>query len=346
MMQRSRALLVPLMLAAVAQGVTAREVRADARDSAAAQALFDEAQRLVGSGEYARACPKYEDSERLDPALGTAYNLADCYEHVGRTASAWALFLEVESGAKSAGKRARETAAHERATSLEPRLSRLTIVVPEAVRTAGLIVKRDGTGVGAGSWGEALPIDPGAHAVDAAAPGKTSWHADVMVGTEGARAAVTVPALADAATAVAAPTATPSTTPAPPVSTASPSENVDASGSASSTSAQRTWALVVGGVGVVGVGVGTVFGARSIAKHDEAAKTCASPNPCGDRQAATAWSDATSAGTVSTLALGIGAAAVAAGIVLWLTSPKAGARVQTVPSVGAHGAGLVVRGLW
>ena len=336
-MRRTLARLAPfaaLALLAVTHASAPRSARADAKDPASAQALFDEALRLASSGKYERACPKYEASQRLDPALGTAFNLADCYEHVGKTASAWALYLEVESGAKSAGKHAREVAAHERAVALEPRLSRLTILVPQEARIAGLVVTRDGTSVASGAWGEALPLDPGAHVVDANAPGKKTWHASVAIAAEGTRVSVTVPVLDDVATSVASAT------------TAAPRASADASPSdalpPSEGSAQRTWALVVGGVGVVGVGVGAAFGAISLSKHDDAAKTCATPNPCSDRQAATTWSDATSAGTVSTIALGVGAAALVGGLVLWLTAQSSPSRVQVAPTSG----GLVVRGQW
>lgn len=50
------------------------------------------ARGLVQKGDWAAACPKFEESERLDPGIGTLYHLADCYEHVGRLATAWGLF--------------------------------------------------------------------------------------------------------------------------------------------------------------------------------------------------------------------------------------------------------------
>src|SRR4051794_15794728 len=63
--------------------------------AAAAEVLFSDGKRLVQERNFAAACPKFEESQKLDPGLGTLYRLADCYEHVGRTASAWAAFLEV-----------------------------------------------------------------------------------------------------------------------------------------------------------------------------------------------------------------------------------------------------------
>src|SRR3954471_7930283 len=142
----------------------------DAR--AAAQALFDSARTLMAQGNFNEACPKLEESQRLDPGVGTQFNLAVCYEAVGRNASAWSLFLEVAASAHRAAERAREEVARTRAASLEPKLSKLRIVVPDDARTDGLRVLRGTVAVGPGQWGVALPTDPGTYAITASAPGK------------------------------------------------------------------------------------------------------------------------------------------------------------------------------
>ncbi len=59
-----------------------------AEKAASAQALYDEGLRLMGVGEFAAACPKFAASQKLDPAMGTKFRLADCYEKIGKTASA------------------------------------------------------------------------------------------------------------------------------------------------------------------------------------------------------------------------------------------------------------------
>src|SRR5678816_498104 len=76
---------------------------AQERDPAGAQALFDQARELTRQGRFAEACPKLQESNRLDPGIGTQFHLADCYEQSGRIASAWAAFLEVASQARATG---------------------------------------------------------------------------------------------------------------------------------------------------------------------------------------------------------------------------------------------------
>ena len=113
-------------------------------------------------------------------------------EHIGRTASAWAAFLDVAASAKTAGQGDRERVARGRASALEPKLSRMIYDIPSPA--AGVDVKRDGTQVGHASWGTPVPIDPGAHEVAVTAPGKKAWTSRVTVAV-GASVKVAVPLL-------------------------------------------------------------------------------------------------------------------------------------------------------
>jgi len=166
-------------------------------DSATAQALFDQAKKLMAAGKYDEACPKLAESQRLDPGIGTKYNLADCYEKQGKLATAWGLFLEVAAESKAAGQPDREKVARGRAETLKPKLPYLSITVADGA-TAGLEVKRDDIVVGQAQLDTPIPVDPGKHTVSATAPGKKPWQATVTTTKAGATETVQVPALEDA----------------------------------------------------------------------------------------------------------------------------------------------------
>ncbi len=78
---------------------------AQSKDEAAARVLFDEARQLRESGQLALACPKLEEARRLFTSAGLLFNLADCYEKVGRTREARSTFDEAARVATESGRR-------------------------------------------------------------------------------------------------------------------------------------------------------------------------------------------------------------------------------------------------
>jgi hypothetical protein len=142
---------------------------AQTRDPAAGEALFQEGRRLMKAGDFAGACPKLEESLRLDPALGTLVNLAACEEERGRTATAWEHWRAAADQLPSGDKR--RATALARATALERVLPHLTITLAAEVSSEAE-VKRDGVRLGRASLGLPLPVDPGSHVVTLVAPGR------------------------------------------------------------------------------------------------------------------------------------------------------------------------------
>jgi serine/threonine-protein kinase len=287
---------------------SARSTRADAapQDRAAARSLFDEGRKLAHAGRYADACPKFEESQRLDAGIGTLFNLADCYEHVDRLASAWSDFLEVADAAKRAGDAEREKVARGRADKLAGRLARITFALAGGAN--GATIKLDGSVLGAGALGAGLPVDQGSHVVEASATGKKPWTSRVEV-ADGQATTVTVPALEDEAPPAPPP---PVQAPAaPPVAPAPPEP---------SGGWMRPAGIAAGAVGLVGLGIGTFFGLQARSQWSSAQPRC--PNGGCDQQGYDSWSSSRSSATASTVAFAAGGAAVAAGVVLFLLAPS------------------------
>lgn len=161
-----------------------------------ADALFKQARALMAQKMYPEACTAFAASQKLDPAVTTQLNLAQCREKNGELATAWGLFLDVQrqtQGAADAVGKQLNNVANDKATKLEPRLSKLTIAV--ATRPAGVVVLRDGAEVVDATWGIALPIDGGTHTITATAPGHVDWKTTITLGAEKDAQTVTVPDL-------------------------------------------------------------------------------------------------------------------------------------------------------
>jgi hypothetical protein len=239
------------LVALAALAAVPSAARADDGGSAA-ETLFQEARTLAAAGRYAEACRKLEQSYALEPAVGTQFNLADCYEHVGRIASAWRFFVKVEAAAHAAAQAEREIRAHDRAAELVNRVAKLTIEVPPAARAPDLRVTADGEAVLPTSYGVGIAVDVGAHHIAAQAPGLLPWREDVQVPSDGAAITVRVPVLELAPA--------PSPAPAAAAEPVPPDPGSDGGG-------RRTVGYAVGGVGIVGVASGAIFGGLSVSKH-------------------------------------------------------------------------------
>jgi hypothetical protein len=302
-------------------------------DSAAARGLFSEARALMEEERFAEACPKLEESLRLDQGMGTQFNLAHCWEKLGRTASAWALFLDVAAAARAGNQPDRETAARERAKVLEAKLARLRIDVPEPSRD--MQIERDGQDVGRAAWGTAMPVDPGKHTITVSAPGKKDWTSDVDVPATSRTVSVKIPALTDAPL------------PQPVMEVSEPSggpapveaEVADTRRDSGGSNGQTVAAFIVGGVGLAAAATGTVFMIQSRQDNAAALKLCREPEVapdgtltgeevCGTPDEQTRWQglvdDAKSNRTIGLVGLGVGTAALATAVVLFVTADSGG----------------------
>lgn len=320
-----------------------------AEEKATAEAVFEEGMRLIKKGNFAEACPKFEMSQRVEPAVGTMLYLAECYENTNRTASSWAMFREAASLAETSNQVERMKTAQARAKRLEPRLAWLTIEVPKESAVPGLQIRRNGALVSVELAGTASPVDPGELLVEASAPGRLPYSTKVKVPAKG-RVSVPIPPLlaAPEAAPVVAPAvvATPPSAPPAPANSPPPTPPASTPPAPASASVEHRSPVpwIVGGVGIVGLGIGTVFGLKAISNADNARELC--PNgQCNDQSGQKAADDAHTQATISNVSFIVGAAALATGVVLYFTLPtKQSTQVGVVPMVDQSSAGLALRG--
>jgi serine/threonine-protein kinase len=288
------------------------------QERALASRLFDDASKLMASGASAAACPKYAESARLDRQLGTLLHLGECYAGLGKTASAWATFKQAADLAAQ-GRDARAPKIRERLAELEHHLSNLLLVVAQN-EPADLEIRNDQALIGRAGWATPIPVDPGDHEIVATARGTKPRRLLVRV-ADGATLRVELPPLQRIAEAPAG-----SSTAAVPRPTAAPAsappEGPDL----------RPWhakhrqllAVIVGGVGVTGLGVGSAFGLMAKPTYEKSARYCNGDHcdPAGHDYRERALGQA----RVADIAFGVGAAALAGAAVLWLTAPRETAR--------------------
>lgn len=311
------AALGALALVASTSGRAFGQPASESTQRAVAQSLFDEGRALMSQNNYAEACPKLSESYRLEPASGTLVNLALCHETEGKLAMAYVEYNETLSRAQREGRRERERFARQRVDALTPKLTILRVQVEapgEAPR-----VTLDGVELAKAAWGIAIPLDPGAHVVEARVGDQPPFRSNVQARGGGDSQTVRVPAFG--------------------------ATGVSSGGSGAGSiftrapSTQRTAALVVGGVGLAGLGFGVVAGVVANSRWNDATDAC--PNrQCSDPKNLSLDGPAKTWADISTVSFVGGGAALATGAVLWLTAPTK--RVE--PLVGPNTIGLMVRG--
>ncbi len=241
----------------------------------------------MAAGNYDIACARLRDSDRLDPAVGTRFNLADCEERRGRVATAWSLFRGVLS--ELAAEDDRRPIAEQRARALEPRLPYLTLQRTSET-PAGARLRVDGAELGEGSFDVPLPMDPGAHELVLVADGKEERRTFTLV--EAQRADL-------------------------PLHFAPPAE------APPDGSSRRTAGYVLGGVGVAGALTGIVAGIVTLGKKSTANDHCDDARRVCDVTGRDANESGKTFGVVSGVGFGVGVVGLATGALLLLTAPRA-----------------------
>jgi hypothetical protein len=294
---------IGLALGVVAVVVTAAPARADegARGATkaptpgqvqAARELFAGAARDEDAARWGDALDKLERVADVKLTAGVRYHIALCEEKLGRTASALEHYTEARDAAKREhNKEVAEVVRDALLAELEARVPKLTIDVPSGV--AGLQVMVDQHAHPEGLWGVPVPMDPGAHRVEARAPGREPFFRDLLLRErEGAvlkielRPVESQPPLAVAIAPPSPPPAPPPKTTAAPAPDLAPSAALPPAAPGApepSTPKRNVLPIVVTAAGAVvlaGGGVGAYLAAQDAQSQGRSA--CAIRTACDD----------------------------------------------------------------
>ena len=290
--------------------------------------MFRRGVALMDDQQYEQACAAFEGTMDLEAGLGTMLRLADCYDQLGRTASAWALFRDAQSLATKLEDDLREQIATARARELGARLSLVRLEVPDGTNIQELTLA--GARIPRAMWHASVPVDPGSHAVTATAPGYRSWESRVEVPEGPHSQRLSIPTLTPLAS-----------TPAKGSAIGANSDNAERSRRAeehASLPTAGTIAVVVGAVGLVAAGY---LSYRAYSTNDQSLRYCRADDHRSclqrgidlreDAQAYAAAATMVTAGSAAVLLTGLG---------IWWWAPEE----RGADGVGA--AGVTYSGAW
>lgn len=315
---------------------------AQARDPAAAEAMFKLGREAMERGDHNAACARFADSQRLEPAPGTLLNLARCEETRGTLVSALEHYRDTIPLLPAGDERVK--VARERASAIEKRLARLTLRL-SAGAPAGTIVKVDSIEITSDELRSARSVDPGKHVISVVTPGRPDSQSEVTLG-EGEQKEVTVggPATAPAsrlpekgASAQGGPPGLPATAhPAGAPAGGGTSGPVGAPppGDAAGPSfvARHRGSLIMAGIGVVAAGAGAGLGARAMGHFSEVVDACNRQPVCSKSDTNALRAEVVGANVLFGVA---GAAAItSAAVFIFAEKDKKKATVTVTPVLG------------
>ena len=326
--------LAAVLVASPAFAQSAAEGRATAR------ALGVEGQAALDAKDYKKAEDFFRRAEALFNAPTLLLGLARASAGEGKYVEAWEAYNRIIlDGLTNTAAFADALAnAKKEIGAVEGRRSRVVITVTGPATAHAVL---DETPVQNDALGVPIFLNPGAHAVTVTADGFDPGSQKFEV-AEGKTATVSLTMTANPAAVASAATSSPSPPDGAPKS---------------SWSTQKTLALVAGGIGIVGVGVGAAFGAIASSAASTTKSDC-EPTTCtaqGHANALSEHSTAATDGDVSTAMFIVGGVGLAAAVVLWFTAPSGekaptpatamtfhGLRVD--PLVSARGSYLMISG--
>lgn len=313
-----------------------------------ADALFKKGKKLLDQKKYAEACDAFEKSDKADASIGTKLNIAKCYEDWGKVATALKWYRLAEGAARKA--------KDERTDKIKEHMDEVDAEVPRLTLRAGkdydptVVVMLDGAPT---KLDVALEVDPGAHVVEYPTEGGEKKKKVVPV-ERGGESEVKLD-LPKRKPGQVIPKVDPET--GDPKEPAKPPVIVDDPGKT-----KRMIGYGLGGAGLVAIGVSSYLTLTARGDYRDAlASHCMGSTTMCDPQGLTETRDARSRANIATIVFSAGLLAVAGGVFLYVTAPKATTRTGSeakpageeeesafylAPSVSPDGGGLVFGGRW
>lgn len=340
-----------------------------AEERAGARAAAEQGFKAFADGRWAEAADLMARAEKLVHAPTHLLYQAQAEEKLGHLVVAHELYLRIvrEKLAPNAPEVfvSAQKEAQTHADAIRSKLSQVSIVVQGSPAGIAVRVTMDERPVADALVGVPHPVDPGEHRFEATAEGMRSGLAKVTL-REGASETVVLTLQPEATAAKPAgaqpsagaasgtpPTTTPlAGTPAQPERDATPAQTTDA-GTTTAQASSGMHPLKIGafvglGVGVVGLGFGTIYAIKSSGLRSDADALCNNPNGSCPRanqpRIDQLDSDANSAMTLSAIGFVAGGVGIAAGVTLWLLAPSASKEQPkagfVAPYFAGNGAGV------
>ena len=290
---------------AFAQGAEPGE--ATPEELAAARQLFKEGLALEKRNRWAEALEKFQRVAKVKLSPQVRFHVALCNEKLGNLLAAINGFELAEQEARAAGPKAKDVAvnAPERAKALRDRVGYLHLTVTGTIRTSAIVL--DGRPLSEGLVDTDIPVEPGDHRVAVHRDGETVFAKTVTIERQ---------EVAELELKIDDPEPEPDNGAAPRPVPLTPSPEDDSS---------RVAAYVVGGVGVAAIAAGAVCWGVSRTLLADVRDTCQGDEDtdCDPSMKATATNGQTYT-TVGNIAVPVGAAALATGVVLWFVLGPSG----------------------
>jgi hypothetical protein len=321
-MTRIRAALLGLAFCTSAGFASADPLDKDAD----AERLFREGQKLMEERRYGEACPKFDLAYRKDQQLGTLLNLAYCHKELGTTWLAWVEFKEAELKAIELKRTERRDFARQRMAELEKSLARVVIEPTTKVELTEVLVEDRHVPEAEKSTPFAAEI--GTRKVTFRAKGKKQAVQLVTITKGSAPQKIAVPEMEDQP---------PEPPPPPRMVIEKPSPPPPVRGRDGGT--QRALGLALGGVGLVGIGVGSVFGLRTLGNNP-----CTDGLPAGTSNEPSCTQEERDAvsndGAIATAAFVAGGSIFAVGALIFFTAPHRRSAASVQPRLGLGSVGV------